>query len=257
MKNVSSFWSSAVKSNLTRDYLAALAWAIFVGLPVFTLHMVILDYEHYTHGMSLRFSLGMSLKNMFPYHPVSIGLWVVAVFITALSVRRVFRRQRELIEMQREVKRAQSDADTDALTGLLNRRAFDRGFKEIFEAARQSKRAFTVMMIDVDGFKSMNDTQGHLAGDRALQSIARVLTRFVRSQDILARYGGDEFVLLCPTLSAEDAVVMAKRFKTLTLPMGLGLSMGLATYPLDGASMADIVQVADQRMYEEKRIHHR
>jgi hypothetical protein len=90
MKSPLILLTRILKNETVSDFFIALAWAIFVGLPLFTLHMLVLDYEHSLHGMSIQFSFQMSLKNMIPYHPMSIGLWLVAVFITAFSLRRAF-----------------------------------------------------------------------------------------------------------------------------------------------------------------------
>ena len=225
-----------LRSETVSDFYVALAWAVFAGLPLFTLHMLVLDYEHYLHGMSLRFSLGMPLKNLIPYHPMSIALWLIAVFITAFSWRRAFRRQREFLVMKGLLTRSQIEADTDELTGVLNRRAFDRQFKSSLEYARLDNQPLTLAMIDVDGFKSLNDQYGHITGDEALRSVANHLTRFVRAGDTVARYGGDEFVILCPGLCKEGARGMVNHLKASILPMELEISIGVATYPSDGRS---------------------
>ena len=249
-------WSHILKSGIIRDHCLALACAVFVGLPLFTLHMLIVDYEHYLHGMNLQFSFEMSLKNMIPYHPISIGLWLTAVFITAFSLRRAFRRQKETFAMKGQLRRSQLEADTDQLTGVLNRRAFDRQLTVSIEYARLENQPLTVAMIDVDGFKSLNDRYGHLAGDRALHSVANHLTRFVRIGDTVARYGGDEFVIILPGLCKESASAMVDRLKASVLPMQLEISIGIATYPSDSRNIIEIVELADKRMYQDKVEHH-
>jgi diguanylate cyclase (GGDEF)-like protein len=256
MKTLFASWNTILKSESLQDFVVALAWAIFAGLPLFTLHMLVLDYEHYLHGMRLQFSLGMSLKNMIPYHPMSIALWLAAVFITAFSLRRAFRKQREFLAMKGMLKRSQVEADIDELTGVLNRRAFDRQFKSSLEYARLENQPLAVAMIDVDGLKSLNDQYGHTTGYEALRSIADYLTRFVRACDFLARYGGDEFVILCPGLSREDARGIVNRLRNSVLPMGLELSIGVAAYPSDSRNAAEIIELADKLMYREKERHH-
>ncbi len=256
MKSPLILLTRILKNETVSDFFIALAWAIFVGLPLFTLHMLVLDYEHSMHGMSVQFSFQMSLKNMFPYHPMSIGLWLVAVFITAFSLRRAFRRQREILAMKGQIWRSQIESYTDELTGLPNRRAFDRQFKSSLEYAKFEKQPLTIAMIDVDEFKFLNDQYGHAAGDEALCSVANYLTRFIRTQDMVARYGGDEFVIICPGLCREGANSMVNRLKTSILPMGIELSIGVATYPSDGQNMAEIMELADKLMYQEKEEHH-
>ena len=251
-----NLWKRILKNETTIDFCVALAWAVLVGLPLFVLHMLILDYEHYVHGMSLQFSFEMSLGTMFPNHPMSIALWLIAVLVAAFSVRRAFRRQRELLAIKGLLRRSQIEADTDELTGLLNRRAFNRHFKLSLEYARLENQPLTIAMIDVDGFKSLNDQYGHVAGDEALRSVAGFLTRFVRAQDAVVRYGGDEFVILCPGLSREGAMGMVNRIKSSILTLGIELSIGTATYPSDGRSTRELIELADKLMYGEKQEHH-
>ena len=256
MKSPLNLLTRILKNETVSDFLIALAWAIFLGLPLFTLHMLVVDYEHSMQGMSLQFSLEMSLKNMFPYHPVSIGIWLVAVFITAFSLRRAFRKQREILAMKGQIRRSQIESYTDELTGVPNRRAFDRQFKSSLEYARLENQPLTVVMIDLDKFKSLNDQYGHITGDEALRSVGSYLKGFVRAQDAVARYGGDEFVIICPGLCKEGSISMVKRLRASVLPMGIELSIGAATYPSDGKNMAEIMELADKLMYQEKEEHH-
>ena len=246
---------SLAKNETFGDLLVALAWAIFVGMPLFTLHMLVLDYEHYVHGMSLQFSFEMSFKNMIPYHPASIGLWLVAVFITAISWRRSFRKQREVLVMKGQVRRSQIESFTDELTGTLNRRAFDRQFEASLSFAKLEGQPLTIFMIDVNEFKSLNDQFGHIAGDEALCSVVDHLTHLVRTQDSVARYGGDEFTIICPGLGREGAKSMANRLKVTIPPMGIELSLGVATYPFDGKNAKELLEHADRLMYQQKEEH--
>jgi len=244
------------KNETVGDVMAALAWAIFVGMPLFTLHMLVLDYEHYVHGMSLQFSFEMSLKNMIPYHPISIGLWLVAVFITAFSLRRSFRKQREVLAMKGQVRRSQIESATDELTGAFNRRAFDRQLEAGLSFANLENQPLTIIMIDLDKFKALNDQFGHIVGDEALRLVAEHLTQLVRTQDTVARYGGDEFTIICPGLSGEGAKSMVNRLKTSIPPMGIELSLGIATYPFDGKNAKELLDHADRLMYRDKENHH-
>lgn len=256
MKSLFILLTRILKNETVSDFFIALAWAVFVGLPLFILHMLVVDYEHSLHGMSLQFSLEMSLKNMFPYHPVSIGIWLISVFITAFSFRSAFRKQREVLAMRGQLKRSQLESYTDELTGVLNRRAFDHQFKSSLEYARLENQPLTVVMIDLDKFKSLNDQYGHITGDEALRSVGSYLKGFVRAQDAVARYGGDEFVILCPGLCKEGAISMVNRLRTSIRPLEVELSIGVATYPFDGQSMMEIMEFADKLMYQEKEIHH-
>ena len=158
--------------------------------------------------------------------------------------------------MKGQIRRSQIESYTDELTGVPNRRAFDRQFKSSLEYAKFEKQPLTIAMIDVDEFKFLNDQYGHTAGDEALRSVANYLTRFIRTQDMIARYGGDDFVIICPGLCREGAISMVNRLKTSVLPMGIELSIGVATYPSNGQNMSEIMELADKLMYQEKEEHH-
>ncbi len=255
-KDLLTRWTRILKNTIIRDICIALTWAIFAGLPLFTLHMLVVDYEHYLYGMGFQFSFAMSLKNMIPYHPMSIGLWLSAVFLTAFSLQREFRRQKEILAMKGLLRRSQIEAEIDELTGVLNRRAFERQLRAGMEYAKLENQPLTIAMVDVDRFKSLNDKYGHVTGDKALQSVANHLTRFVRTGDIVARYGGDEFVVILPGLCREGASAMVDRLKASVLPFQLEISIGVATYPADGRSTAEIIELADKRMYQDKGEHH-
>ena len=154
-------------------------------------------------------------------------------------------------------------ADVDQLTGVANHRYLqDRLRQEIARAAR-TRRPLSVLMVDLDGFKAVNDTYGHAEGDRVLREIATGLKVAVRVNDVVARYGGDEFVILMPDTAETPARGVAERIVAEVqehrhkLPDGgelsVGASAGLAIYPADGRSPAALLGAADGAMYEVKR----
>ena len=151
---------------------------------------------------------------------------------------------------------------TDALTGLANRRAVRRELdRELTRAERQDSE-FSLMLLDLDGLKDLNDTFGHHVGDRALATVARVLRAHLRPYDLCARYAGDEFVVVlweCDARQAEDrrrelqdAVCAATVDAGQGRSVPLAISIGAATYPADGRTEDDLVAVADARMYRDK-----
>ncbi|MGC2061798.1 MAG: GGDEF domain-containing protein [Thermodesulfovibrionales bacterium] len=152
---------------------------------------------------------------------------------------------------------------TDALTGLYNRRFLNEFLmKEIARSMRMKKR-FTVALIDLDKFKSINDTRNHAAGDAVLKGVAHVMGTNIRSADIVSRYGGDEFVIIMPETAVETAAPILERLcnaiahENILLPDGdcvsVTASFGMAAFPDDGNIAADILISADNRLYKAKR----
>lgn len=154
----------------------------------------------------------------------------------------------------------------DDLTGAWNRRYLRQLLEEDWAELVAAQGTVTLLVLDLDSFKEINDTHGHLAGDIVLQRASHQLRASFRAEDRLIRYGGDEFVVALFGVGAEEARVLAERARAalqevelpapqrgapVTLPVSF--SMGVASHPVDGASGAAILAVADQRLYEEKR----
>lgn len=159
-------------------------------------------------------------------------------------------------ETHRELRRR---ARTDHLTGLLNHGAFHEEAAHRFERARAARRPMALALLDVDWFKSINDTFGHPAGDRVLAAIAGALTRAARRGDVLGRVGGEEFGWLMPATSAADGLHAVRRFaeqvaalRVEPVSVALGVSAGVACAS-DAASPADLVRRADGALYRAKR----
>lgn len=155
---------------------------------------------------------------------------------------------------------ADKPAEVDPTTGLLSRRALDEVMLDWLGAAEA--RPFALAFLDLDHFKPINDTHGHLVGDQCLREAALRLAESVRSADVVGRFGGDEFVLLLEGISAPEQAAHVERrvrsafaspFQTDAGPQALGVSMGVA-FSGDGyRSAAEMVEAADQRMYAQKR----
>ena len=153
-------------------------------------------------------------------------------------------------------------ASTDGLTGLSNHRTFQARLDEQLRVARRYGKKLSVVLCDVDRFKSVNDTHGHPVGDLVLRGLARVLAAEARETDLVARYGGEEFALVMPETDGDGALVIAERIRLRleaeTFPTGSGplrvtLSLGIATFPADGPEKARLVEVADSCLYQAKR----
>lgn len=157
----------------------------------------------------------------------------------------------------READALRKLAGTDPLTGLLNRRSFTgRLHDEVARAARYGK-PLSLLLLDLDGLKQLNDRAGHHAGDAALQALARSLRAESRSADLEARWGGDEFVVLAPETGRAEALGLAERIRTTVASLGPGavtVSIGVATAePGDGSTAAGLESAADASVYEAKR----
>lgn len=147
-------------------------------------------------------------------------------------------------------------AAQDGLTGLANRREFDRTIAREVSRAKRSGQPLSLVVIDVDHFKAINDTRGHLGGDEVLRQIARALAEAVREMDVVARYGGEEFALVLPACAQGDAVRVLDRV-ALSLShrealKGVTVSSGLATMPLNAVDGRGLIEAADEALYASK-----
>jgi diguanylate cyclase (GGDEF)-like protein/PAS domain S-box-containing protein len=159
-------------------------------------------------------------------------------------------------------RRTRYEADTDPLTGLANRRALERTLEAALSRAGARQRSVGLLMLDLDGFKAINDQHGHAAGDEALREVARRLRRCVRERDLVARLGGDEFVLVLTDLgghsgAAEDScgrvgAALGEPLRIGEIVVNLRAAIGVATFPADGGNAADLLAHADRAMYVAK-----
>ena len=182
-----------------------------------------------------------------------------ATLAIAISNARLFV---ELERTQAEVAAQEVRATTDALTGLLVRRAFLERAATALGRTQQAQQPASVLMIDLDHFKQVNDTHGHPAGDGVLQETARRVRLALRDLDLLGRYGGEELIALLPAVGKAQAVVVAERIRQslAAVPIQAGpvalyqtLSIGIATAPEDGLDLEHLMARADQALYAAKR----
>ena len=151
-------------------------------------------------------------------------------------------------------------AITDALTGIFNRRHFDEKMSQEFKRAKRYARSLSVIIIDIDGFKTANDIHGHSFGDQMLIKATKIFSCVLREGDSIYRYGGDEFAMLLPETTKEGSIELAERLKNIFASdfsnnknrIHLSLSMGIASYPEDGNNDKGLIGAADQRMYYSK-----
>jgi diguanylate cyclase (GGDEF)-like protein/putative nucleotidyltransferase with HDIG domain len=155
-------------------------------------------------------------------------------------------------------QKAQDQAITDGLTRVKTHRFFMETLSAEWKRATRAGRPFTLVLIDLDRFKFVNDFYGHLEGDAVLRRVAQILTENCRRSDIVARYGGDEFVVLMPETNAEQARQLTNKLRawicsdTLLREKNVTGSFGIATYPVHGSTPQELIQVADASMYLSK-----
>jgi diguanylate cyclase (GGDEF)-like protein len=167
----------------------------------------------------------------------------------------------EIIAEDVTAQRASEDhlrhlAATDALTGLANYRKLAETLESEMKRSDRTGRSFAVLAFDLDGMKRINDTHGHLSGNRALQRLANTLRFSCRSIDTPARYGGDEFAIILPETGAKDAGLAARRICECLAEDSeeprLSLSVGVGIYPEDGPTVEALLQKADRALYKMK-----
>jgi diguanylate cyclase (GGDEF)-like protein len=174
--------------------------------------------------------------------------------------RAVTERTKELQDANARLERL---AVTDGLTGVFNHRRFQEQLQAEILRSERHKRPLAVLMIDVDFFKKVNDAMGHPAGDELLRRLAEVLSADLRQTDFIARYGGEEFAVLLPETTMGEAVQVAERMRSAveerlnqtgtSWPVRITVSIGVATFPEEGASGEQVLVAADQALYMAKR----
>ena len=170
---------------------------------------------------------------------------------------------KELKHLKTELVNARVEATTDALTGLNNRRGFDDQLKKLLNDRRRTGNGFSLIMADLDHFKDINDNYGHLVGDKVLQAFGKLLLSKTRETDFVARFGGEEFVLLLPNTSLDNAFLVAenirqaieklrvKQAKTGIVIGSITASFGVAVHRFDETA-SEILDRCDQAMYRAK-----
>ena len=169
----------------------------------------------------------------------------------------------EVENLRSELERSRQEATTDALTGLLNRRAFDKALMQTTEDADMCHENLSLMMVDIDNFKQINDNHGHLIGDKVIRYVGSLLTKNVKGKDIVARIGGEEYAILLPNTHLDHARIVAESIRRTiensqlkrmdnNSPIGtVTVSIGTTTYR-PGESTDDFLQRADKAMYKSK-----
>lgn len=162
-----------------------------------------------------------------------------------------------LVEV-RVFRQAERLAMIDGLTGIFNRRYMDIMLKKEFNRCDRYGKSLSVCILDIDDFKRINDTRGHQFGDEVLRSLSTLIRGTIREEDVVCRYGGEEFLVILPETDAEGARALAERahaalkVSTLYRDHGVTFSAGVATYPSSAGDVAALVTAADRALYQAK-----
>jgi len=195
-----------------------------------------------------------------------LSLTLTGALVVILVLGRQYLVQRELVTTNDELRGAQAElaalATTDPLTGLPNHRALADAMARELDRARRFQRPCSLLFVDIDYFKALNDGCGHAAGDSVLRELGEVLAASLRRVDTLGRWGGEEFVAVLPEVGAATALATAERLRANVaehvFPVASGthltVSIGAATYGQDGLAPGTLLEAADRAMYAAKRM---
>ena len=200
----------------------------------------------------------------------AIGTFVYLMGVAQIAHARTASLRKTRQELQRRVAEVENlqeqlldQAIRDPLTDLYNRRHFDPSFEREWARCQRQHQVMSLMVLDIDHFKKVNDQHGHDAGDEVLRAVAHTLTQFFRNEDLVARLGGEEFAVLMPGIGAEACVQRAEALRErlaaqqVALPHGgelaVTVSIGVASYPAQGEDPAHLMRSADQALYAAKR----
>lgn len=186
-----------------------------------------------------------------------------AALLAQLSTMRaeLWSARRACHELEQRVEQAVRAAGHDELTGLVNRRVLGDRLQQAIAYGERHRQGFAILLIDLNGFKAINDRLGHNTGDAVLRAVAQRLLACARATDTVCRYGGDEFVILLSDSARPDAVrLMARKIEEhMREPLQIddqvleiGMAIGTARFPQDGVSAGPLIDSADRRMYGDK-----
>ena len=212
-----------------------------------------------------------TLSNLVRFINIGVGCCTVlfGLAITLSITRTIHRLYRQVDEqnarLARQNTRLLALSTTDPLTMLPNHRALSERLEQEVARARRYGHPLSILFFDADHFKRVNDTYGHSTGDIVLQELGRLVNSLLRAGDSIGRYGGEEFLVLLPETTQEEACQVAERIRKTVAESPLAtsavkegipttISLGVATFPTDGISVREVVEQADQAMYWAKRL---
>ena len=262
-------WKLAVE---TWVMIAFITWAIWntgnVDSPLFNLYLLVIISSAITLGKLVTFLEIALIGSLYFFlaweggfvYDFSEFTQIVIYFSPFLLVAYITTMLAADVNYGRKMFKVLSE--TDEMTNLLNKRSFSPLFNKTAEVAEKYSHPLSVMMIDADNLKEINDEYGHKAGDKLILSVANTIQDCLRTSDIVCRYGGDEFVALLPQMPADRAMEAGERLRSAieNTSFDVGgrrisstVSIGLATYPNDVFDVYDLIEKADESLYESKK----
>jgi len=246
------YFTGSLASPLLNTYLLpVITSALTLGKVTTLIEVALIAACQVFLGGSFSMKMLLSLAFLGAFAAQIAPVILVAYIVTMFSV-----------DIRYGLSRAKLLSETDELTGLLNMRGFSIAANRLFGQALRYNRPATVLMIDSDNLKAVNDAHGHEAGNRLLKQLTRLVQAELRYTDVLARYGGDEFIVLLPETPPAGALEVAGRIRDAIAGAPLDLdgkrvactaSIGVASFPADGSTMDAVVARADRAMYQAKQ----
>jgi diguanylate cyclase (GGDEF)-like protein len=221
-------------------------------------------------GLTVLFVIGYAVYGVFFLRRVEQGIDLIVpviFFSGAIFVLLASTLSLQTVVDVRRVTMLEQESVTDPLTGIFNRRYMDRRLQEEFARAKDYNMPFSILLLDVDHFKELNDFYGHQGGDQILVSLTRLILNSTRANDVVARYGGDEFMVIASNTHASNASQLSERIRQAIqsrqfevtgesfehVTVHLTISVGVSSYYEGVESIQSLIQCADQAMYQAKR----
>lgn len=264
-------WKLVTETLAMIGLIAFVIWQVGEpGTPLFNLYLVPIVFSGLTLGRGITLAIAALISLLYltavlvlpgglsgSYATFGTAMFHLAPFLLVAYLT-------SMIAANMNVARRflQDLSETDGMTGLANMRAFHRNMDRITARAQRDGSEWTVMMIDADYLKEINDRYGHTAGNQWIQCMVETLRKELRGYDLVARYGGDEFIVLLPNTGEDVAREVAERVRRSIAETSLEVagervastvSIGLATYPHATRDVEQVIEVADQAMYQSKK----
>lgn len=203
---------------------------------------------------------------------ISVALIIILLSVTGDSllqrryqnhILRVNERlNREVVRRENAERELKLQANTDSLTGVSNRRVFDETIIHLIELSKRYRSVFSLLLIDVDHFKNINDSFGHDVGDQVLIALSRKISKIIRASDTLCRFGGEEFAVLLPNTASNDAFKTAEKIRKIVddeafqiggKPIAISISVGVSQFGYHVADKRSLIEATDHALYEAKQ----